>query len=180
VATALTPAIHASFKDAFSSAIIPAFERAIQNLLTQMSLTMNKGLKDYEVQLRSHVTKQVTNQLEPITKELKESINKMSNSNSSKNSVSNDFEKKLANIVRAELRSISTTPTTRTGTRSPTTTTTTAPAKVPTMAEIQAQVRLGSVAGPVIHSTGRSEFDVVLLQKKKKIKFFRKIVFKNC
>jgi enhancer of mRNA-decapping protein 4 len=105
---------------------------------------MNKGLKDYEGQLRTHVTKQLTSQLEPITKELRDSIHKLSNS---KNSVSNDFEKKLANIVRAELRSMSSTPTTRSTTgASPATTTVTA---VPTMAEIQAQVNLKLSEGKI-------------------------------
>ena len=65
--SALTPAIHASFKDALTATLVPAFEKSSQNMFVQLSTTFNKGLKEYEGQLKSHVSKQ----LDPVVKELK-------------------------------------------------------------------------------------------------------------
>ena len=63
----MTPAIHASFKDALTATLVPAFEKSSQNMFVQLSTTFNKGLKEYEGQLKSHVSKQ----LDPVVKELK-------------------------------------------------------------------------------------------------------------
>ena len=89
VAASLTPSLHATFKDALISTLVPAFERSIQTLFAQLATTFNKGLKDYESQLRSHVNKQ----LEPVIKDLKLQ-------DKSKNV--NELEKKLTNVIRHE------------------------------------------------------------------------------
>ena len=57
-------------------------------MFAQLSVTFNKGLKEYEGHLKTHVNKQV----EPVVKELKDIVNK--------NKVHNDLEKRLANIIR--------------------------------------------------------------------------------
>ena len=93
VATSLTPSLHASFKDALISTLVPAFERTIQTLFGQLSNTFNKGLKDYESQLKSHVNKQ----LEPVIRDLKAA---------DKSKTSTDLEKKLTNVIRSEMRNV--------------------------------------------------------------------------
>ena len=45
IATSLTPAIQASFRDALATTIVPAFEKSVQNLFTQLASIFNKGLK---------------------------------------------------------------------------------------------------------------------------------------
>ena len=95
MATSLSPSLHASFKDALISTLVPAFERTIQTLFGQLSNTFNKGLKDYESQLKSHVNKQ----LDPVIRDLKD-----------KSKTSTDLEKKLTNVIRSEMRNITSTP----------------------------------------------------------------------
>ena len=93
VATSLSPSLHASFKDALISTLVPAFERTIQTLFGQLSNTFNKGLKDYESQLKNHVHKQ----LDPLVRDLK-----VDNKNSK------ELEKKLTSVIRSEMRNITT------------------------------------------------------------------------
>ncbi len=126
LASHLAPAIQAGFKDAMVSTLIPAFERSMQNLFAQLATTFNKGLKDYEGQLKTHSNKQ----LEPLFKEMKDL----------KKANYNDLEKKLANMIRTEMRSLSVTP----SISSPA-----APGGTPnsshgpqTMAEIQTKIKL--------------------------------------
>jgi len=94
IAASLTPALHAAFKDALNSAIVPAFEKSLQNLFAQLSTAFNKGLKEYEGLLKTHVNKQI----EPVVKDFKDIVNK--------NKVHNDLEKRLANIIRNEIKNI--------------------------------------------------------------------------
>ena len=88
LASSLTPAIHSCFKDALTATLVPAFERSSQNMFVQLSTTFNKGLKEYEGQLKTHVSKQ----LDPVVKELKD-----------KRAI-NDLEKKLVNTIRREFK----------------------------------------------------------------------------
>ena len=90
LASALTPAIHASFKDALTATLVPAFEKSAQNMFVQLSSTFNKGLKDYESQLKTHVNKQ----LDPLVKDLKD-----------KRAI-NEMEKKLVSTIKTELRAV--------------------------------------------------------------------------
>ena len=96
IASVLAPAIHASCKDALISSVIPAFERSMQNLFSQLATTFNKGVKEYDGQFKTHVNKQI----EPIVKELKDSAHRMKGSA--------DLEKKLTHVIRNEIRQIST------------------------------------------------------------------------
>ena len=59
-----------------------------------MATTFNKGLKDYEGHLKSHVNKQ----LDPVVKDFRDIINK--------NKVPNDLEKRLANVIKNEMKNI--------------------------------------------------------------------------
>ena len=90
LASALTPAIHASFKDALTATLVPAFEKSSQNMFVQLSSTFNKGLKEYESQLKTHVNKQ----LDPVVKDLKD-----------KRAI-NEMEKKLVSTIKTELRAV--------------------------------------------------------------------------
>merc|ERR1719483_1971289 len=83
IASALTPTLHAAFKDALAGTIVPAFEKSMQHLFAQLTMTFNKGVKDYEGQLRSNVDKQIL----PVVKEFKDVLNK--------NKISQDLEKKI-------------------------------------------------------------------------------------
>lgn len=55
LATKIQPVVQNSFKDVFGSVIIPAFERAMQQMLTEASDSILKGLKEHE----GHYKKQV-------------------------------------------------------------------------------------------------------------------------
>ena len=57
-------------------------------MFAQLSTAFNKGLKEYEGLLKTHVNKQI----EPVVKDFKDIVNK--------NKVHNDLEKRLANIIR--------------------------------------------------------------------------------
>lgn len=96
IAASLAPSLHSSFKEAMASTLIPAFEKSMQNLFAQLSTTFNKGLKDYEGQLKTHVNKHV----EPVVKELRDAVHKQK--------APADLEKKLANLIKTEIRSMAT------------------------------------------------------------------------
>lgn len=96
IAASLAPALHSNFKDAMASTLLPAFEKSMQNLFAQLSTTFNKGLKDYEGQLKTHVNKQV----EPVVKELRDAVHKQK--------APADLEKKLANLIKTEIRNMAT------------------------------------------------------------------------
>merc|ERR1712223_750676 len=130
IAASLTPALHASFKDALNSSIVPAFEKSLQNLFAQLSTTFNKGLNDYQSQLKSHVNKQ----LDPVVKEFRDIINK--------NKVPNDLEKRLANVIKNEMKNIQISTTPAGGVAGGSTPASPAtPNPTMSMAEIQASIR---------------------------------------
>ena len=66
----------------------------MQHLFAQLTMTFNKGVKDYEGQLRSNVDKQIA----PVVKEFKDVLNK--------NKVSQDLERKLANVIKNEIKNL--------------------------------------------------------------------------
>ena len=59
-------------------------------MFVQLSSTFNKGLKEYESQLKTHVNKQ----LDPVVKDLKD-----------KRAI-NEMEKKLVSTIKTELRAV--------------------------------------------------------------------------
>lgn len=66
----------------------------MQHLFAQLTMTFNKGVKDYEGQLRSNVDKQIA----PVVKEFKDVLNK--------NKVSQELERKLANVIKNEIKNL--------------------------------------------------------------------------
>ena len=94
--------------------------------ITIVRLIFHKGIKEYEGQLKNHVNKQV----EPVMKELKEAVHKTKGPA--------ELEKKLANVIRHELRQLSIQTPVAHATPSPGT-----PNAAPmSMAEIQAKIRM--------------------------------------
>ena len=141
VAASLTPSLHATFKDALTSTLVPAFERSIQTLFAQLATTFNKGLKDYESQLRVHVNKQ----LEPMIKDLKSAATAAAHAGDK--SKTNDLEKKLTNIIRNEFtRHMNSTPQSSPATPGP--------ASLTSMVSIEADIKQKLMEGKVNEAFG--------------------------
>lgn len=78
VANNVQPVVQNAFKDAFAQVLIPAFERSLQTMLTQLGQNYVKGSKDIETQFKNQAAQMSREQhkvvVEPLLREVREKL----------------------------------------------------------------------------------------------------------
>ncbi|XP_040563516.1 enhancer of mRNA-decapping protein 4 homolog [Lepeophtheirus salmonis] len=120
----LQPTIQNNFKETFVNLVVPSFERSCQNLLSQISSTFNKGLRDYESTVRNHLKESVGTNQANLIREMKEGIMLFNSSVENNNLKKTEDNKKLLDELKKVITDAvtrTTTPTTgeRTSSSSP-------------------------------------------------------------